>query len=281
MGLSNSPATFQRLMDMVLRGLTWESVLVYIDDIVVYAHTYEELKTRLEEVFIQLRGANLKLKPTKVKLFQCQIQFLGHLVSGQGVAMDQAKISEIVSWHRPKNVHDVRQFLGLCGYYGRFVMDYAQVAAPLHELTRVAEPFLWTEARDAGLRNSQTASRHGTHTGHVPPALVAPPIRTATPPHVAPPTYVAPPTHEPATQRHAISAGGQPATSRPALPARTYSPCDRCLHCPCRRPKNYSDAQNEYPPLRYSRPTSRRRASPTRPTPRTPSPFTGTPPAMA
>jgi len=123
MGLSNSLATFQRLMDMVLRGLTWESVLVYIDDIVAYAHTYEELKTRLEKVFIRLRGANLKLKPTKVKLFQREIQFLGHRISGDGVAMDPAKISEIISWHRPKNVHDVRQVLGLCGYYRRFVND--------------------------------------------------------------------------------------------------------------------------------------------------------------
>jgi len=130
--------------------------LVYIDDIVVYAHTYEELKTRLEEVFIRLRGANLKLKPTKMKLFQREIQFLGHRISGDGVAMDSAKISEIVSWHRPKNVHDVRQFLGLCGYYRRFVKDYAQVAAPLHELTRIAEPFLWTEARDAAYENLKT-----------------------------------------------------------------------------------------------------------------------------
>jgi len=143
-------------MDMVLRGLTWDFVLVYIDDIVVYAHTYEELKTRLEEVFIRLRGANLKLKPTKVKLFQREIQFLGHRISRDGVAMDPAKISEIVSWHHPKNVHDVRQFLGLCGYYRRFVKDYAQVAAPLHELTRIAEPFLWTEARDAAYENLKT-----------------------------------------------------------------------------------------------------------------------------
>jgi len=116
-GLSNNPATFQRLMEMVLRGLTWASVLVYIDDIVVYAHTYEKLKTRLEEVFIRLRGANLKLKPTKVKLFQREIQFLDHSISGKGVAMDPDKISEIVLWHRPMNVHEVRQFLGLCGYY--------------------------------------------------------------------------------------------------------------------------------------------------------------------
>jgi len=88
-------------MDMVLRGLTWESVLVYIDDIVVYADTYDELKIRLEEVFIRLRGANFKLKPTKVRLFQREIQFLGHRISGEGVAMDPTKISEIVSWHRP------------------------------------------------------------------------------------------------------------------------------------------------------------------------------------
>jgi len=80
MGLSNSPATFQRLKDMVRRGLTWDSVLVYIDDIVVYAHTYDDLKLRLEEVFIRLRGANLKLKPTKVKLFQREIQSYGPFI---------------------------------------------------------------------------------------------------------------------------------------------------------------------------------------------------------
>jgi len=113
MVLSNSPAMFQCLIDMVLRGVTWESVLVYIDDIVVYAQTYEELKIRLEEVFIRLRGANLKLKPTKVKLFQLEIPFLGYRISGEGVAMDPDKISEIVLWHRPKSVHDVRQFLRL------------------------------------------------------------------------------------------------------------------------------------------------------------------------
>jgi len=72
MGLSNSPATFQRRIDLVPRGLMWESVLVYIDDIVVYTHTIADLKMRLEEVFIRLRGVNLKLKPTKVKLLTTQ-----------------------------------------------------------------------------------------------------------------------------------------------------------------------------------------------------------------
>jgi len=156
MGLSNSPATFRRLMDMVLRGLAWESVLVYIDDIVVYAHTYEELKTGLEEVFIRLRGANLKLKPTKVKLFRQEIQFLGHRISGEGVAMDPDKISEIVLWHRPKNVHEVRQFLGLCGYYCRYVRNYAQFAAPLYEMTKLGELFQWSEERDTAYETLKT-----------------------------------------------------------------------------------------------------------------------------
>jgi len=102
----------------------------------------------LEEVFIRLRGANLKVKQTKVKLFQREIQFLGHRISGEGVALDPDKISKKVLWHRPKNVHEVRQFLDLCGYYRRYVRTYAQVAAPLHELTKLGEQFIWTEERD-------------------------------------------------------------------------------------------------------------------------------------
>jgi len=82
--------------------------MVYIDDIVVYAHTYSDLKLRLEEVFIRLRGDNLKLKPTKAKLFQREIQFLGHRISGAGVAMDPDKIADIIRWHSPTSVHEVR-----------------------------------------------------------------------------------------------------------------------------------------------------------------------------
>jgi len=128
-------------MDLVFRGLTWESALVYIDDIVVYAHTFADLKMRLEEVFIRLRGANLKLKPTKVKLFQREIQFLGHRISGAGVAMDPEKTADIVRWNGPASVHEVRQFLGLCGYYRRYVRDYSKIATSLHELTKREEEF--------------------------------------------------------------------------------------------------------------------------------------------
>jgi len=107
-------------------------------------------------VYIRLRGANLKLKPTKVKLFQREIQFLGNRISGEGVAIHTDKISEIVLWHRPKNVHEVMQFLGLCGYYRHYVRNYAQVAAPLHEMTKLREQFIWTEERDTAFETLKT-----------------------------------------------------------------------------------------------------------------------------
>src|SRR6266496_4679871 len=147
MGLSNSPGTFQRLMDLVLRGMTWVSVLVYIDDIVVFARSFAQLHERLEDVFTRLRNAHLKLKPTKVKLFQREISFLGHRVSESGVAMEPAKISEITQWPVPRNIHEVRQFLGLCSYYRRYVKDFSKFAAPLHELTKKDEPYAWTSVR--------------------------------------------------------------------------------------------------------------------------------------
>jgi hypothetical protein len=147
MGLSNSPGTFQRLMDLVLRGLSWESVLVYIDDIIVYAGGYLDLKDRLEEVFLRLRQANLKLKPSKVRIFQHEIKFLGHIVSDKGVAMDKEKIEEVVNWPEPRNVHEVRQFLGLCSYYRKYVKDFARFSAPLSELTRKGEVYQWDDRR--------------------------------------------------------------------------------------------------------------------------------------
>jgi len=84
----------------------------------------QELKIRLKVVFIRLRGANVKLKLTKVKLFQREIQFLGHRISEEGVAMDPDKISKIVLWHQPKNVHEVGMFLGLCGYYRSYMRNF-------------------------------------------------------------------------------------------------------------------------------------------------------------
>ena len=111
-------------------GLIWLFALVYIDNIVVYAHSYTELCDHLAIVFQRLHNANLKLKPGKVHLFQREIKFLGHCVSGHGISMDESKTMKILQWPIPRNVHEIRMFLGLCGYYRRYVQDFARM--PYH-----------------------------------------------------------------------------------------------------------------------------------------------------
>jgi dUTPase len=144
-GLCNSPPTFQRLMEKVLNGLTWDKVLVYLDDIVVLArNSFEEAVGNLQCVFTRLREANLKLKPKKCTLFQKQVQFLGHIVAEEGISCDPEKISAVKDWVEPKTVTEVRSFLGFANYYRRFVQSFARVAGPLTDLTKKEVPFKWT-----------------------------------------------------------------------------------------------------------------------------------------
>ena len=142
---------------MVLHGLTWTSVLIYIDDIVVYASSHIELRNRLAAVFQRLRDANLKLKPSKVRLFQRQIKFLGNIVSGQGVAVDGSKVTEITQWAVPRNVHEIRMFLGLCSYYRRYFKDFAAHAAPLHVLTKKDNLYIWDNQKQTSFDFLKTA----------------------------------------------------------------------------------------------------------------------------
>ena len=88
-------------------------------------------------MFQRLQTANLKLKPSKVRLFQREIKFLSNIVSAKGVAVDESKVAEVTQWPTPSNVHEVRMFLGLCGFYRQYMKDFAAHAAPLHELTKV------------------------------------------------------------------------------------------------------------------------------------------------
>ena len=143
-GLCNAGSTFQRLMDVVMRGLNFSILLVYLDDVIVYSKTVEEHLERLEKMFIRLREANLKVKPSKCYLLQSKVKFLGHVVSDAGVATDPEKVQAVVEWPRPENVHEVRSFLGLCSYYRRFVHGFAEVAGPLHAMTRKNCRFSWT-----------------------------------------------------------------------------------------------------------------------------------------
>ena len=142
-GLTSSPSTFERLMELILVGLRFETCLIYLDDVIVYGRTFVEELKRLEEVFVRLKSAGLKLKPSKCVLFQKSVAYLGHIVSESDIKTDPAKVERVCEWPVPENVTEVKSFLGLADYYRRFVPNFAQVARPLHKLTEANADFVW------------------------------------------------------------------------------------------------------------------------------------------
>ena len=146
MGLSNSAPVFERLMEKVLFGLTWKICLVYLDDIIIFSRSFEEHVENLKEVFERLKEANLKLSPKKCHFFKKQVKFLGHIVSENGVSTDPSKIQAVKDWPVPKNVKEVRSFVGLTSYYRKFISNYADKARPLHKITEKNQKFVWTES---------------------------------------------------------------------------------------------------------------------------------------
>ena len=145
-GLCNAPSTFQRLMEFVLTGLQWSVCLIYLDDVIIFSKNFDDHLRRMEEVFGRLREAGLKLKPQKCRFLQKEVTYLGHVVSENGVSTDPSKVSKILDWPIPRNVSELRSFLGLASYYRRFIKDFAKIAVPLHRLTEKNKPFVWSES---------------------------------------------------------------------------------------------------------------------------------------
>ena len=143
-GLCNAPATFQRLMDLVLSGLQWAQCLVYLDDIIILGRTFEEHIQNIRLVLQRLREAGLKIKPSKCTFFQQKVCYLGHVISREGIAPDSSKTDKVASWPTPLSTKEVQQFLGFSSYYRRFVQNYATIAKPLHRLTERPNKFVWT-----------------------------------------------------------------------------------------------------------------------------------------
>ena len=143
-GLCNAPATFQRLMEVVLAGIVWQSCFVYIDDVLVCSESLAEHLSHLSDVFARLREANLRLKPKKCMFLQSEVPYLGHVVSRSGITPDPKKVDKVRNYPIPTNPTKVRQFLGLASYYRRFVKDFSKIASPLYSLTSKESPFQWT-----------------------------------------------------------------------------------------------------------------------------------------
>ena len=137
MGLSNSPAAFQRLMDSIFRDLPFVSL--YFDDCIIHSHTPAEHLQHLDVVFQRLKQHSLLARLGKCKCFQESIEFLGHIIDGDGIRTDPAKIAAVHDCPVPRTLKDLQAFLGLCNYYNRFVRDFAKIAQPLTDLLRTSD----------------------------------------------------------------------------------------------------------------------------------------------
>ncbi|XP_027915154.1 uncharacterized protein LOC114174517 [Vigna unguiculata] len=143
-GVTNAPAIFMDYMNRIFRPWLDKFVVVFIDDILIYSKTREEHADHLRVVLKILRDHQLYGKLSKCEFWLDEVQFLGHVISAKGIALDPAKIETVLKWERPKTVTEVRSFPGLAGYYRRFVEGFSKKVNPLTQLTRKDQPFSWT-----------------------------------------------------------------------------------------------------------------------------------------
>lgn len=156
-GLTNAPATFQGAMNTVLAPLLRRCVLVFLDDILVYSATLDEHVQHLRQVLCLLKQHDLKAKLSKCTFSQPELSYLGHRISASGVATEQDKIQTVQEWPIPVNLKELRGFLGLAGYYRKFVRHFGLISRPLTELLKKGSQFIWTPPVDTAFRELKRA----------------------------------------------------------------------------------------------------------------------------
>ena len=144
-GLTNAPAAFMDLMNRVFSSYLDKFVIVFIDDILVYSGSSEEHAEHLRKVLKILRERQLYAKFSKCQFWLDKVAFLGHVISAEGISVDPQKIEAIVNWKPPTNVYEVRSFLGLAGYYRKFVEGFSKIATPLTNLLKKDQKFEWSD----------------------------------------------------------------------------------------------------------------------------------------
>jgi RNase H-like domain found in reverse transcriptase/Reverse transcriptase (RNA-dependent DNA polymerase)/Integrase zinc binding domain/Integrase core domain/Chromo (CHRromatin Organisation MOdifier) domain/Retroviral aspartyl protease len=156
-GLTNAPATFQHFMNDIFRDLLDQFVVVYLDDILVFSENAEQHEEHVRTVLKRLRDNGLALKAEKCEFDVDTVEFLGYVISPDGVTMDRAKVDKILSWPEPRNAKDIQRFLGLANYYRRFIRSFSKIAAPLTRLLRKNVPFQMGDAARSAFQELKTA----------------------------------------------------------------------------------------------------------------------------
>ena len=152
-GLTNSPATFQAIMNELLRDLTnMGKVAVFTDDVIVGMETEEEHDELVAEVIRRLEENDLYVKPEKCKWKVREMEFLGVVIGPEGIKMEKEKVKGVLEWLTPECVKDVQKFLGLANYYCRFIEGFVAVARPLHDLVKKDKKWDWAEKEEKAFR---------------------------------------------------------------------------------------------------------------------------------
>lgn len=138
-GLKNGPATFQRMMDEILKSHIYKRCFVYMDDVIVFSRSLQDHMQDLKLIFSSLRSANLKVQPDKSEFLTKKVEFLGHIVTDKGLQPNPKKIAAIVNYPIPKTIKEIKSFLGLVGYYRRFIPNFAKIVYPINKCTRKGE----------------------------------------------------------------------------------------------------------------------------------------------
>ena len=144
-GLTNAPAYFMYLMNSVFMPELDKFVVVFIDDILIYSKNEEDHAEHLRIVLQRLRDHHLYAKFSKCEFWLDSVKFLGHTISSDGISVDPTKVQEVMDWESPISVHQIRSFLGLAGYYRRFITDFSRIAKPMTELLKKGVKFVWND----------------------------------------------------------------------------------------------------------------------------------------
>jgi hypothetical protein len=144
-GLTNAPATFMHMMQLIFRDHLDDFVIVFLDDILIYSKSFDDHIRHVEKVLRLLRANKLYAKTSKCEFFKQKISFLGHVVTADGISMEESKLKAVMDWPAPKDIQQLRAFLGLAGYYRKFVKSFSSLALPLTELLKKDNGFVWSE----------------------------------------------------------------------------------------------------------------------------------------